>query len=34
MESEIATSGRVMRDLPLDELEAEWQHAKSAHRNQ
>jgi len=28
MESEIATSGRLMRDMTLDELEAEWQRAK------
>jgi nucleoside triphosphate diphosphatase len=28
MESTIATSGRVMRDMTLDELEDEWQRAK------
>jgi nucleoside triphosphate diphosphatase len=31
MESEISASGRLMRDMTLDELEAEWQHAKSEH---
>src|SRR5262249_35386525 len=31
MESEIGTSGRLMRDMTLDELEGEWQKAKSGH---
>lgn len=30
MEAAIVASGRAMRDLPLDELEREWQIAKSA----
>jgi nucleoside triphosphate diphosphatase len=34
MESEIGTSGRLMRDMTLDELEAEWQKAKSGHPSQ
>jgi MazG family protein len=33
MESTIGSSGRQMRDMTLDELEAEWQHAKSAQRD-
>jgi MazG family protein len=31
MERAIAPTGRQMRDLTLDELEAEWQRAKSSH---
>jgi MazG family protein len=33
MESTIGTSGRQMRDMTLEELEAEWRHAKSAQRD-
>jgi MazG family protein len=32
MEQRIAASGRAMRDLPLDELEQEWQRVKSTHQ--
>jgi MazG family protein len=34
MESEIGTSGRTMREMTLDELEAEWQRAKVQHADE
>src|SRR5215831_3622923 len=34
MEAEIATSGRVMRDMTLDQLEAEWQRTKHQLRHE
>jgi MazG family protein len=33
METAIAESGRTMREMPLDALEAEWQQAKARHRS-